>query len=106
VQDSELVISELATNAVTATGITEAEPRWSQLASLATIYVRLLLFERSIVIAVWDSSPAPPVLREPQPTARPAVACPSSPRSVNDGTTCPARAASAYALNWQYSRTP
>lgn len=62
--DSELVISELVTNAVKATGVTEAAPRWSQLAGLATIDVRIMLFERSIVIAVWDRDPAAPVPRE------------------------------------------
>ena len=61
--DSELVVSELVTNAVTATGVTETEPRWSQLAGVATIHVRVMLFEGSIVIAVWDKDPASPVLR-------------------------------------------
>jgi anti-sigma regulatory factor (Ser/Thr protein kinase) len=65
--DSEVVVSELVTNAVTATGVTEAEPRWSQLAGLATIHVRVMLFEGSIVIAVWDRNPAPPVLRQSAP---------------------------------------
>jgi anti-sigma regulatory factor (Ser/Thr protein kinase) len=64
-EDSELVISELVTNAVQATGVTEAGPLWSQLAELATIHVRLLLFEHSVVLAVWDREPAPPVLGEP-----------------------------------------
>ena len=63
--DGELVISELVTNAVKATGVTDAAPRWSQLAGLATIDVRVMLFERSIVIAVWDRDPAAPVLQEP-----------------------------------------
>ncbi len=53
--------SELVTNAVQATGVTEARPLWSQLADLATIQVRLLLFEHSVVLAVWDWNPAPPV---------------------------------------------
>ncbi len=65
--DSELVVSELVTNAVAATGVTEAEPRWSQLADLATIHVRVMLFEGSIVIAVSDKSPASPVLRQSPP---------------------------------------
>jgi len=65
--DSELVVSELVTNAVAATGVTETEPRWSQLAGLATIHVRVMLFEGSIVIAVWDRNPAPPVLRQSEP---------------------------------------
>jgi anti-sigma regulatory factor (Ser/Thr protein kinase) len=65
--DSELVVSELVTNAVMATGVTEAEPRWSQLAGPATIHVRVMLFEGSIVIAVWDRNPASPVLRQSAP---------------------------------------
>ena len=65
--DSELVASELVTNAVAAAGVTEAEPRWSQLAGLATIHLRVMLFEGSIVIAVWDRNPAPPVLRQSEP---------------------------------------
>lgn len=64
-EDSELVISELVTNAVQATGITEAEPRWSQLDGLATIQVRLVLSDRSIVIGAWDRNPEPPVQAEP-----------------------------------------
>jgi anti-sigma regulatory factor (Ser/Thr protein kinase) len=64
-EDSELVVSELVTNAVQATGITEAEPRWSQLDGLAVIHVRLVLSDRSIVIATWDRNPEPPVPAEP-----------------------------------------
>jgi anti-sigma regulatory factor (Ser/Thr protein kinase) len=64
-EDSELVISELVTNAVQATGVTQAKPRWSQLADLATIHVRLLLFEHSVILAVWDREPAPLVPGEP-----------------------------------------
>ena len=52
------MISELVPNAVQATGVTEAKPLWSQLAELATIHVRLLLFEHSVVLAVWDRDPA------------------------------------------------
>ena len=65
--DGELVISELVTNAVQATGVTEAEPRWSQLAGLATIHVRVMLSERSMVFAVWDRNPASPVLKDSGP---------------------------------------
>ena len=59
------MVSELVTNAVQATGITEAEPRWSQLDGLAVIHVRLALSGRSIVIAVWDRNPEPPVPADP-----------------------------------------
>ena len=65
--DGELVASELVTNAVAATGVTETEPRWSQLADLATLHVRVMLFEGSIVIAVWDRNAAPPVPRQSEP---------------------------------------
>ena len=65
--DGELVASELVTNAVAATGVTETEPRWSQLVGLATIHVRVLLFEGSSVIAVWDRNAAPPVPRQSEP---------------------------------------
>jgi anti-sigma regulatory factor (Ser/Thr protein kinase) len=64
-EDSELVISELVTNAVQATGVTEVKPLWSQLAELATVHVRLLLFEHSVILAVWDRDSAPPVPGEP-----------------------------------------
>jgi anti-sigma regulatory factor (Ser/Thr protein kinase) len=63
-EDSELVVSELVTNAVRATGVTDTAPRWSQLAKLATIEVRLALFERSLLIAIWDNETTPPVLRD------------------------------------------
>lgn len=66
-EDSELVISELVTNSVKATGVMDAAPRWSQLAGLAMIEVRVMLFERSVVVAVWDKDPASPVLRDSGP---------------------------------------
>ena len=37
VDDSELVISELVTNAVEATGIADPQPRWRELSDLAVI---------------------------------------------------------------------
>ncbi len=62
VEDAELVVSEMATNAVQATGLMDADAKWSDLGNLATIHVRLLLFGASIVIEVWDRDPAAPVL--------------------------------------------
>jgi hypothetical protein len=55
------VASELATNAVQATGVMDADATWSDLGHLATVHVRLLLFETSIVIEVWDRDPIAPV---------------------------------------------
>jgi anti-sigma regulatory factor (Ser/Thr protein kinase) len=62
--DAELVVSELTTNAVKATGRMDADAKWSDLGNLATIHVRLLLFETSIVIEVWDRDPAAPAPQE------------------------------------------
>lgn len=59
-EDAELVISELATNAVKATGIVDAEPSWSERANLAVIRVRIVYLETSIVLEVWDRDPTPP----------------------------------------------
>ena len=59
--DAELVASELATNAVQATGVMNPDAKWSDLENLATIHVRLVLFETSIVIEVWDRDPAAPM---------------------------------------------
>jgi anti-sigma regulatory factor (Ser/Thr protein kinase) len=59
--DAELVVSELATNAVQATGARGTDAKCSDLGNLAAIHVRLLLFETSIVIEVWDRDPVAPV---------------------------------------------
>jgi hypothetical protein len=61
VDDALLVVSELVTNSVKATGITTSEPNWAELAELNLIGVRLLGLERSIVIEVWDADPQEPV---------------------------------------------
>ena len=59
--DAELVMSELATNAVQATGVMGTYATCSDPGNLAAIHVRLLLFETSIVIEVWDRGRAAPV---------------------------------------------
>jgi len=65
--DSELVMSELVTNAVEATGITDPQPRWRELANLAVIRVRLLLYDTRLIIDVWDRESTAPVLKEAVP---------------------------------------
>ena len=62
--DGELVVSELATNAIQATGAADAGPEWAGTGNVAAIHVRLLLFETSIVIEVWDHDRAAPVPRD------------------------------------------
>lgn len=60
--DAELVVSELATNAIQATDLTGADATWKDAGDdAATFHVRMLLFEARIVIEVWDIDPAPPV---------------------------------------------
>lgn len=63
--DAELVVSELVTNAVSATGITEPDPTWPDLAGVPLIEVRLRRFGRSLLIEVWDQDLKPPVMKEP-----------------------------------------
>jgi anti-sigma regulatory factor (Ser/Thr protein kinase) len=60
--DAEMVVSELATNAIQATGLTNTDATWNDVGdAVAAFHVRLLLFEASIVIEVWDGNPAAPV---------------------------------------------
>lgn len=60
IDEAELVVSELVTNAVKVTGITEPKPSWSEQQSLATIHVRLTHLESAIIIEVWDRDHTPP----------------------------------------------
>ena len=64
IADAELVVSVLTTNAVQATGLMDTDAKWSDLGNLATIHVRLLLFETSIAIEVWDRDPTAPAPQE------------------------------------------
>jgi anti-sigma regulatory factor (Ser/Thr protein kinase) len=61
IEDAELVISELVTNSVRATGLTDTKPRWADLGGLATIDVRLLLYAAAVIVEVWDCDPTAPV---------------------------------------------
>lgn len=61
VDDAELVVSELVTNAVQAAGVVDLGANGSDPGGLASIDVRLLLFGASIVIQVRDGDPTPPV---------------------------------------------
>lgn len=63
---AELLVSELASNAVQASGVTEPQPvKEPTTAELKLIGVRLLEFHDSLVIEVWDTSSQPPVLLQP-----------------------------------------
>jgi anti-sigma regulatory factor (Ser/Thr protein kinase) len=64
--DAELVLSELVTNAVNATGTTNPRPRWGELDHLALIRVQLVVTSDSLVVEVWDRDPSPPVPQQPE----------------------------------------
>jgi anti-sigma regulatory factor (Ser/Thr protein kinase) len=69
IDDAELVLSELVTNAMNATGTTNPRPRWSELDDLALIRVQLVTTADSLVIEVWDRDPNPPELQQPEQAA-------------------------------------
>jgi anti-sigma regulatory factor (Ser/Thr protein kinase) len=57
----ELVVSELATNAVLATTGVDGRPKYTDgLAGLSVVHVRLLSNRERVVIEVWDASTAAP----------------------------------------------
>ncbi len=66
INDAELVLSELVSNAVNATGTTGLRPRWSDLRSRELITVRLVVTADCLVIEVRDSDPNPPAPKQPQ----------------------------------------
>lgn len=64
VDDALLVVSELVTKAVKATGITDPEPKWVELEEINVVTVRLVGLEDSIIFEVWDTSPEEPTVKE------------------------------------------
>ncbi|HEX5401280.1 MAG TPA: ATP-binding protein [Pseudonocardiaceae bacterium] len=64
IEDAELVVSELVTNAVKATGVMDDEPRWTQVHHLALVRVRLVGTWTSVFIEVWDSDETLPTVRQ------------------------------------------
>ena len=58
---AELVVSELVTNAVEATGVTTPNPGWAELEKVPLINVRVMAHGDGFSIQVWDSSVEPPV---------------------------------------------
>jgi len=62
--DAELVVSELMTNAVEATGVMAAHPRWTELHDLALVRLSVVRLRSGLVVEVWDRDPTPPVVKE------------------------------------------
>ena len=66
-EDAELVVSEIVTNSLKATGLADARPGRADPHRLALIQVRVLLFPAAVIIEVWDRDPAGPVLQHATP---------------------------------------
>lgn len=66
-EDAQLVVSELITSAVKATGITEPKPAWGALTSLNLLTVRLTGLEASVIVEVWDAGPDEPKVLQAAP---------------------------------------
>ncbi|MDQ1039925.1 anti-sigma regulatory factor (Ser/Thr protein kinase) [Streptomyces sp. V3I8] len=62
--DALLVVSELVTNAVNATGPDTSDPKWSDVKAEHVLGVQLRLVDMSLFIEVWDRSLAAPEMRE------------------------------------------
>lgn len=62
---SELVVSELATNALIASAHPDGSPRYEHdLAGMPVIQLRLFSDRVRLVVAVWDTHPNPPIARQ------------------------------------------
>ncbi len=75
VDDAELIVSELATNAAKATGTLNPHPTYADLEELAILAVRLRVTGDSLFIEVWDcdranSADPPPTDKDPDEGGR------------------------------------
>ncbi|MFB6518592.1 ATP-binding protein [Streptomyces sp. NPDC056401] len=61
IDDAQLVVSELVTNSVKATGVMTPSPTWAELEGLKLLHVALFAHGHSVTIQVWDDSKEPPV---------------------------------------------
>ncbi|MYZ40263.1 MULTISPECIES: ATP-binding protein [unclassified Streptomyces] len=61
IDTGELVMSELVTNAVRSTGVTDPEPKWTDIKTHHVVGVQLRVIDTSLSVEVWDRSPATPV---------------------------------------------
>ncbi|GGJ27726.1 ATP-binding protein [Streptomyces brasiliensis] len=64
-ETATLVMSELVTNAVKASGITEPEPKAWQITAEHVIGIQLRAIEASLYVEVWDRSDQAPVRKNP-----------------------------------------
>lgn len=62
--DALLVVSELVTNAVTATGPDTPDPKWSDVKAEHVLGVQLRVVDMHLYVEVWDRSTEVPKIRE------------------------------------------
>jgi anti-sigma regulatory factor (Ser/Thr protein kinase) len=67
IETAELLVSEIVSNAVKATGVLVERPTYADLRGLRTIVLRLSLERDVLRILVWDSDPTPPVRKNADP---------------------------------------
>ncbi|MFE7456249.1 ATP-binding protein [Streptomyces sp. NPDC057554] len=66
---AELVVSELVTNAIEATGITDPQPKWTAVTDEHVIGVQLRIVGARLYVEVWDPSADTPVKKHPDDEA-------------------------------------
>lgn len=64
IDGAALVVSELVTNAVKSTGITDATPKWEDVRAQHIVGVQLRAVGASLFVEVWDRGDGAPVIQE------------------------------------------
>lgn len=64
IDDAELLVSELITNAVQATGLTREPTHYGDLKHVPCVLLQLQRTDAGLRILVWDREPRPPILRQ------------------------------------------
>ena len=64
IDSAEMIGSELVTNAVKMTGITDPKPTWNMIKAHHVIGVQLRLVDASLYVEVWDRGSGAPVVPE------------------------------------------
>ncbi|WP_107397801.1 ATP-binding protein [Streptomyces acidiscabies] len=65
IDNAALIMSELVTNAVKASGITDPDPKPWQIKAEHVIGIQLQVIQGSAYVEVWDQTPEPPVRQNP-----------------------------------------
>jgi anti-sigma regulatory factor (Ser/Thr protein kinase) len=64
IDTAELLVSELISNAVKATGVLAERPRYTELQDVQKVLLQLRLESERLLILVWDGDPRPPVVKD------------------------------------------